>query len=99
MTDDNGTGLRSAMHAARTRVLKGGLRDGHGGYDMRSSVANALAGLTVEHRAVIYRSYYLRWPVAHIAADLEISEARVTAQLHDGLRALRRSLSETGLPG
>ena len=80
-------------------MSKGGshLRDGHAGYETRSSIATALARLTIEDRAVIYRSYYLRCPVAQIATDLEISEVRVTAQLHHGLRALTRSLGETGL--
>jgi DNA-directed RNA polymerase specialized sigma24 family protein len=80
-------------------MLKGAShpRDGRAGYETRSSVANALARLTAEDRAVIYRSYYLRWPVAQIAADLEISEARVTAQLHHGLRALRWAFYETGV--
>jgi RNA polymerase sigma-70 factor (ECF subfamily) len=44
--------------------------------------------LSAEHRAVIWRSYYLGWSTAHIATDLQISECVVMRRLHDGLRAL-----------
>ena len=46
-------------------------------------VKRALAQLSAEHRAVLWRSHYLGWSLAHIAADLQIAEDTVKSRLHD----------------
>jgi RNA polymerase sigma-70 factor, ECF subfamily len=56
-------------------------------------VRHALAQLSAEQRAVL-RSYYLGWPVARIAEDLQIAEGTVKSRLHYALRALRRTLQD-----
>jgi RNA polymerase sigma-70 factor, ECF subfamily len=58
----------------------------------RLIVRQALAQLTVDHRAVLWRSYYLGWTLARIAEDLQIAEGTVKSRLHYALRALRRTL-------
>lgn len=60
-------------------------------------VVDAMRQLPVEQRAVIYRSYYQRWTIARIAADLKLTEATVNSQLHYGLHALRLRLHEMGV--
>ena len=55
-------------------------------------VRRALAELPAEHRAVLWRSHYLGWSLAHIAADLQIAEGTVKSRLHDALGALMRTL-------
>ena len=60
-------------------------------------VADALAGLSVEHRAVVVRAYYQRMSVAEIAEALEIPPGTVKSRLHYGLRALRLALQERGV--
>ena len=60
----------------------------------RLMVRHALASLSTEHRAVVWRSYYLGWPVARIAEDLQIAEGTVKSRLHYALRALRGTLQE-----
>jgi RNA polymerase sigma factor (sigma-70 family) len=57
-----------------------------------TTAADALAQLSAEHRAVLWRSYYLGWTVARIAEDLQIAEGTVKSRLHYALRALRRTL-------
>lgn len=57
-------------------------------------VKRALAQLSAEHRAVLWRSHYLGWSLTHIAADLQIAEGTVKSRLHDALRALLRSLQD-----
>jgi RNA polymerase sigma-70 factor (ECF subfamily) len=42
---------------------------------VRLLVTDALAQLSAEHRAVIRRSYYMRWTTAQIADDLHIAES------------------------
>ncbi|MDT7760712.1 MAG: polymerase sigma-70 factor, subfamily [Mycobacterium sp.] len=61
----------------------------------RLMVRHALAQLSDHHRAVLWRSYYLGWTVAHIAEDLQIAEGTVKSRLHYALHALRRTLQET----
>ena len=58
------------------------------------TVRHALAQLSAEHRTVLWRSYYLGWPVARIAKDLQIAEGTVKSRLHYALRALRRTLQD-----
>jgi RNA polymerase sigma-70 factor (ECF subfamily) len=55
-------------------------------------IADALAHLSDEHRAVIHRAYYLGWTTAQIADDLHIGECTVKSRLHVALRALRLTL-------
>jgi RNA polymerase sigma-70 factor (ECF subfamily) len=59
-------------------------------------VTHALARLSGEHRAVLWRSYYLAWPLERIAEDLQISEDAVKTRLHHALRQLRRALQDGG---
>jgi RNA polymerase sigma-70 factor (ECF subfamily) len=59
-------------------------------------VRRALAQLSAEQRAVLWRSHYLGWPLARIAADLQIAEGAVKSRLHDALRALMRTLQDGG---
>ena len=61
-------------------------------------VRHALAQLSAEHRAVVWRSYYLGWTLARIAEDLEIAEGTVKSRLHYALRALRRTLQDGRKP-
>jgi RNA polymerase sigma-70 factor, ECF subfamily len=63
----------------------------------RQLIGDAMAQLSTEHRAVVRRSYYLRWTTAQIAADLGITEGTVRSKLHYALRALRLTLQETGV--
>lgn len=58
----------------------------------RLMVRQALAQLSAEHRAVLWRSYYLGWTVARIAEDLQIPEGTVKSRLHYALGALRQNL-------
>jgi DNA-directed RNA polymerase specialized sigma24 family protein len=78
-------------------------KTGHGGPErtgpdelnaarVRLLIADALGQLSAEHRAVIARSYYLRWTTAQIADDLDIAEWFVKSRLHVALRALRLAL-------
>jgi RNA polymerase sigma-70 factor (ECF subfamily) len=58
----------------------------------RLRIADALAQLSAEQRAVMRRSYYLGWTTAQIADDLQIAESTVKSRLHFAMRALRLSL-------
>ena len=61
------------------------------------AMANAMAQLSNEHRAVIRRSYYQGWSTSQIANDLGIAEATVKSRLHYAVRALRLALQEKGV--
>jgi RNA polymerase sigma-70 factor, ECF subfamily len=63
----------------------------------RVLIAEAFARLSAEHRAVIWRSFYLRWTAAQIAQDLHIPKGTVKSRLHSALRELRRSLQGMGV--
>lgn len=63
----------------------------------RMLIADAMAQMSVEHRAVIERSYYRGWTTAQIAADLDIAEGTVKSRLHYAVRALRLTLQEMGV--
>ena len=63
----------------------------------RLMIADAMAQLSGEHRAVIERSYYRGWTTAQIAADLQIAEGTVKSRLHYAVRALRLTLQELGV--
>ncbi|MEO8908453.1 MAG: sigma-70 family RNA polymerase sigma factor [Microbacteriaceae bacterium] len=60
-------------------------------------VADALATLSSEHRAVIVHAYYGGRSVAEIARELDIPAGTVKSRMHYGLRALRLALQEKGV--
>ena len=60
-------------------------------------VADALAELSQEHRAVIVHAYYGGRSIAEIARELDIPEGTVKSRLHYGLRAMRLALQERGV--
>lgn len=60
-------------------------------------VADALAALSIEHRAVIVHAYYGGRSVAEVARELDIPEGTVKSRLHYGLRTLRLALQEKGV--
>ena len=62
----------------------------------RLLIADAMAELSAEHRAVIELSYYRGWTTARIAADLGIAEGTMKSRLHDAVWALGRTLQEFG---
>jgi RNA polymerase sigma-70 factor (ECF subfamily) len=63
----------------------------------RVLIAEAFARLSAEHRAVIWRYFYLTWTTAQIAQDLHIPNGTVKSRLHSALRKLRHSLQEMGV--
>ena len=63
----------------------------------RMLIADAMAQMSVDHRAVVERSYYRGWSTAQIAADLDIAEGTVKSRLHYAVRALRLTLQEMGV--
>ena len=63
----------------------------------RLLIADAMAQLSADHRAVIERSYYRGWTTAQIATDLDIAEGTVKSRLHYAVRALRLTLQELGV--
>jgi RNA polymerase sigma-70 factor (ECF subfamily) len=62
-------------------------------------VADALAGLSPEHRAVIVCAYYQGRSVAETAVALDIPAGTVKSRLHYALRAMRLALQEQGVTG
>jgi RNA polymerase sigma-70 factor, ECF subfamily len=62
-------------------------------------VADALAGLSPEHRAVIVSAYYQGRSVAETAHSLDIPAGTVKSRLHYALRAMRLALQEQGVTG
>jgi RNA polymerase sigma-70 factor (ECF subfamily) len=60
-------------------------------------IAEALGGLSVEHRTVISAAYFEGRSVADISARLHIPEGTVKSRLHYGLRTLRLILQEKGV--
>jgi RNA polymerase sigma-70 factor, ECF subfamily len=63
----------------------------------RVLIADALAHLSPEHRAVVWRSYYLGWTTKQIADDLGIPDGTVKSRLHNALRALRLTMQKSGV--
>ena len=63
----------------------------------RLLIADAMAQLSPDHKAVIERSYYRGWTTAQIAKDLGIAEGTVKSRLHYAVRALRLTLQELGV--
>jgi RNA polymerase sigma-70 factor, ECF subfamily len=62
-------------------------------------IADALAGLSADHRAVVVCAYYQGRSVAETAAILDIPAGTVKSRLHYALRALRLDLQERGVTG
>lgn len=60
-------------------------------------VADALAELSAEHRAVVVCAYYRRLSVAETSQELEIPAGTVKSRLHYALRAMRLALQERGV--
>lgn len=60
-------------------------------------VADALAGLSAEHRRVVVDAYYGGQSVTEIARSEGIPEGTVKSRLHYGLRAMRSALREKGV--
>ena len=60
-------------------------------------IAEALSGLSAEHRTVISAAYFEGRSVADISARLRIPEGTVKSRLHYGLRTLRLILQEKGV--
>lgn len=60
-------------------------------------VADALASLSIEHRAVVVHAYYAGRSIAEIARELDIPAGTVKSRLHYGLRAMRLTLQEGGV--
>jgi len=60
-------------------------------------IAEALGGLSVEHRTVISAAYFDGRSVADIAAQLHIPEGTVKSRLHYGLRTLKLIVQEKGV--
>lgn len=63
----------------------------------RMLIADAMAQMSADHRAVVERSYYRGWTTSQIAADLDIAEGTVKSRLHYAVRALRLTLQEMGV--
>jgi RNA polymerase sigma-70 factor, ECF subfamily len=63
----------------------------------RVLIADALAQLSSEHRAVVWRSYYMGWTTKEIADDLDIPDGTAKSRLHNALRALRLTIQKSGV--
>jgi RNA polymerase sigma factor (sigma-70 family) len=88
--DDGRCGRRHRYHRLQRSERAGS--DRVNAAIVRLVIADALAQLSAEHRAVIARSYYLGWTTAQIGRDLQIAESTVKSRLHFAVRALRLSL-------
>jgi RNA polymerase sigma-70 factor, ECF subfamily len=60
----------------------------------RTAIRQAMAMLSIPHRAVIYRAYYLELTAAQIAAEYQIAESAVRAELHDAMHEFGRNLRQ-----
>ena len=60
-------------------------------------VADAMAALSPEHRAVLLETYYRGSSVADAAKTLGVPEGTVKSRTYYALRALRVALEERGL--
>lgn len=62
-------------------------------------LAEALRGLTPEHRGAIVEVHYLGFTVREVAARHDLPVGTVKSRLYYGLRALRLRLEEMGVSG
>jgi RNA polymerase sigma-70 factor, ECF subfamily len=60
----------------------------------RTAIRQAMAMLSIPHRAVIYRAYYLELSAAQIAAEYQMPESVVRAELHDAMHEFGRNLRQ-----
>jgi RNA polymerase sigma-70 factor (ECF subfamily) len=60
-------------------------------------LSDALTSLSLEHRRVIVRSYYLGQSAAEISEEEGVPEGTVRSRAHYALRALRLALQERGV--
>jgi RNA polymerase sigma-70 factor (ECF subfamily) len=60
-------------------------------------IADALAALSSDHRAVLVAAYYEGRTTADIATRLQIAEGTVKSRLHYGLRHLKMIMQERGV--
>ena len=60
-------------------------------------VAEAVSGLTADHRAVLLECYYRGHSVAEASRALGVPEGTVKSRTHYALRALRLALDELGV--
>ena len=60
-------------------------------------IADALATLSEDHRAVVVSAYFDGLNTAELARHLGVAEGTVKSRLHYGLRALRLALQEKGV--
>src|ERR1700758_801820 len=58
----------------------------------RQVVLEAMAHLSPQLRAAIFRSYYLGWTISQIATDMQTTEGVVHCRLHVALRALQAEI-------
>ena len=63
----------------------------------RCLIAEALAGLSAEHRCVINAAFYEDRSIADIAARLRTPRGTIKSRLHYGLKTLRLALQENGV--
>jgi RNA polymerase sigma-70 factor (ECF subfamily) len=94
--DSRSARYRSEVHAVEGVPERAGPDEVNKTLD-RMLIGEAMVALSVEHRAVIDRSYYRGWTTAQIAADLGIAEGTVKSRLHYAVRALRLTLQELGV--
>jgi RNA polymerase sigma-70 factor (ECF subfamily) len=60
-------------------------------------VAEAVTGLSAEHRAVLLECYFRGRPVAEAARRLGVPEGTIKSRTHYALRALKLALEEMGV--
>jgi RNA polymerase sigma-70 factor, ECF subfamily len=60
-------------------------------------IADALGGLSAQHREIIVHAYYRGESTAQAARRLAIPEGTVKSRLHYALRAMRLALQERGV--
>lgn len=60
----------------------------------RAAIQEALLTLPLTQREVVVLFHQLEWPIARIAAHLEIPEGTVKSHLHRGRRRLREALAD-----
>lgn len=58
----------------------------------RRLIIDALSRLSAGQRALILRTFYMRWTTTQIAADLNITDSMVKSRLRDALQALAQSV-------
>lgn len=88
----------AARHEVATeRAIEQEVADSSGQVLDRWLIADALHGLSIEHRAVIIAAYFQGRSVADVAKQLRIPEGTVKSRLHYGLRTLKLRLQEKGV--